>query len=811
MENYEKLGAFYLGRTYDLKADKTKDDLLLYDSKDLTTHAVCVGMTGSGKTGLCVALIEEAAIDGVPAILIDPKGDLGNLMLTFPELRSKDFLPWINPDEASTKGMSAEKYAGQQAAMWKKGIGDWAQDGERIQRLKDAADVAIYTPGSNAGIPVSILKSFATPDPSILEDTDLLNERISTTVSSLLGLLGIDTDPLQSKEHILLSTILAHAWRANTDLDLAALLQQVQTPPVKKIGVLDIESFYPEKERFKLVMTLNNIIAAPGFSTWLEGVPLDIGDILYTESGKPRIAIFSIAHLSDPERMFFVALLMNQIQSWMRGQPGTTSLRALIYMDEIYGYLPPTSNPPSKKPFLTMLKQARAFGVGLVLATQNPVDLDYKALSNAGTWFIGRLQTERDKARLLDGLDSVSSGGDKKFARKEIAKIISSLDSRVFLLNNTHEDAPEIFHTRWVLSYLRGPITRDQIKKLMAPAKKRIKQVVKKLSVVSTQVSSTRVTASEEPQLPPGIQKFYIPTRGYAPKKSNLLYKPSLLGATNILFSNATKKIDFSRDAVFLTPITNDAIPVSWQDASEIDFSANDLEKKPEKNALFDELPSSASKSKNYTSWKKELQKWLYGSQRLDVLRSANLKENSIAGETERDFRVRMQLKARELRDEKAEALRKKYAKKIATLEERLRKAYATVEKQEEQAKKAKMDTALSIGATLLSAFTGRKVFSQTNINKARSAMRSTGKAADERSDVKRAEETAEAIKQQLADLQVEFDADTTSLQEKNDLMTEEFETISIKPRKADLSIKLMSLVWTPYWKDEQGKISPAW
>lgn len=817
MENYEKLGAFYLGRIYDVKAGEVKDDLLLYDSKDLTTHAVCVGMTGSGKTGLCVSLIEEAAIDGIPAIIIDPKGDLGNLALTFPELRPEDFLPWINPDEASNKGLTPEEYASKQAALWKKGIESWGQDGSRIQRLKDAADVAIYTPGSNAGIPVSILKSFAAPDQSIIEDDDLLSERISTTVSSLLGLIGIDADPIQSKEHILLSTILDHAWRQNIDLDLAALIQQVQSPPVTQIGVLDLESFYPSKERFGLVMALNNIIASPGFATWLKGVPLDIDKILYTPSGKPRIAIFSIAHLSDPERMFFVALLMNQIQSWMRSQSGTTSLRALVYMDEIYGYLPPTSNPPSKKPLMTMLKQARAFGVGLILATQNPVDLDYKALSNAGTWFVGRLQTERDKNRLLDGLDSVSTNGNKSFNRKEIAKTISSLDSRVFLLNNTHEDAPEIFHTRWVLSYLRGPITRDQIKKLMDPIKDRFLSTLEEKSPNSAVAAPARGGATggaiaKEPPLPPDVRKFYLPVRGRASAGEKLIYRPALLGIADILFSNTRKKIDYSRDASYLTPITDDVIPVSWEDdATELEIPANDLEKTPEADALFANLPPAANKSKNYTTWEKDFTKWLYGTQKLELFKSPSLKEISKIGESERDFRIRMQQKAREKRDDEAEDLRKKYAKKIATLQERLRKANAKIEKQAEQAKKAKMDTALSIGATLLGAFTGRKILSQTNINKVKSAMRSSGKALDEGKDVERAQETAKAIEEQIAALQAEFEAELAEIHEKIDPMTEELEIILIKPKKSDITVQLFSLVWTPYWQDETGSISPAY
>lgn len=814
MEEYEKLGSFYLGKVYDLEARQTKDELLLYDSKDLTTHAVCVGMTGSGKTGLCIGLIEEAAIDGVPAILIDPKGDLANLMLTFPQLRGEDFRPWINLDDARQKGLSPEDYADKQASTWKKGLESWHQDGGRIQRLRDAADMRIYTPGSSAGIPVSILKSFSAPDPVIREDNDLLRERVSSTATSLLGLVGIEADPIQSREHILLSTILDGAWRAGQDLDLGALIQQVQTPAVKKIGVLDLESFYPSKDRFDLVMALNNLLASPGFNAWLEGVPLDIRQILYTPDGKPRIAIFSIAHLSEPERMFFVALLMNQVLSWMRGQSGTTSLRALVYMDEIYGFLPPVANPPSKQPMLTMLKQARAFGVGLVLATQNPVDLDYKALSNMGTWFIGRLQTERDKARLLDGLESASA--DAKFDRAEIEKIISNLDSRVFLMNNTHEDAPELMQTRWVLSYLRGPLTRDQIRILMDPLRQEPSASVPDESAGPATGSAPVVPAprsaasSSQPALPPGIPVFFLPVRGAAGSRT-LIYQPKVIGTARISFSDSKTKLNTSRDKVFLSPVTDGAVPVQWENAEEIEVPVNDLEKSPQDGGQFGELPPAASQARNYAVWDKDLGKWIYGSETIELLRSPSLKEVSQPGEAESDFRIRMQQLAREQRDEMVEALRKKYAPKISRMQERLRKAQAAVEKQEEQARQAKLQTALSVGATLLGAFTGRKTFSRTNINKATSAARRAGRAIEESGDVSRASDTVESVQQQLADLEAEFEHESTALAEKIDALSEELETVSIKPRKSDIQVQLVSLAWAPYWQDEQGSASPAW
>src|SRR6187431_370487 len=455
MQDYEKLGAFYLGQRTDDR------ETLLYDSKDLVTHAVCVGMTGSGKTGLCMALLEEAAIDGIPAIVIDPKGDLANLLLTFPDLKPSDFEPWVNEDDAQKKGLSTADYAAQQAALWEKGLADWGQDRARIKRLRDSAEFRVYTPGSNSGIPVSVLKSFAAPPATIREDNELMRERVNTTATSLLGLLGIDADPIKSREHILISNILNNAWMSGNDLDIAALIQQIQTPPMTKVGVMDLDSFFPSKDRFELAMSLNNLLAAPGFSSWMEGEPLDVQQILHTPGGKPRIAIFSIAHLDDAQRMFFVSLLLNQTLGWMRAQSGTTSLRAILYMDEIFGYFPPVANPPSKLPLLTLLKQGRAFGFGVVLATQNPVDLDYKGLSNTGTWLIGKLQTERDKARVLDGIDSLSSSVD----RKTLDESLSALPRRVFLMHNVHEPEPVLFETRWTLSYLRGPMSREELRR----------------------------------------------------------------------------------------------------------------------------------------------------------------------------------------------------------------------------------------------------------------------------------------------------------------------------------------------------------
>ncbi|HEY6230045.1 MAG TPA: DUF87 domain-containing protein [Pyrinomonadaceae bacterium] len=817
MEDFEKLGAFYLGRPYDLGSKKPKDGILLYDSKDLLTHAVCVGMTGSGKTGLCLALLEEAAIDGIPAIIIDPKGDLANLMLTFPDLKPEDFLPWINEEDAQKKNLSPEEFAAQQAALWKQGLADWRQDGERIKRLRNAADFRIYTPGSNAGVPVSILKSFAAPPAEIIEDSELLSERVNTTATSLLGLLGIDADPLKSREHILISNILSRQWSAGNDLDIAGLIQQIQSPPMTKIGVMDIDSVFPSKERFELAMSLNNLLAAPGFSSWLEGEPLDIQQILHTAEGKPRLAIFSIAHLSDAERMFFVSLLLNQTLGWMRTQSGTTSLRAILYMDEIFGYFPPVANPPSKLPLLTLLKQGRAFGLGVVLVTQNPVDLDYKGLSNTGTWFIGRLQTERDKARVLEGLEGVAGGTGMKFDRQQMEQTLAGLSNRIFLLNNVHEDGAEVFETRWAMSYLRGPLTRKQIKSLMDPIKGSAASPASAVSASATTATAGAMTAAtaagatqnRQPVLPAEVPQFFIPVRAAQPAAATLVYQPAILGAAQVRFSD--KKIDTTRDLTLLAPVSDGVVAVDWENSAPVELDIEDLEKSPEEGAQFSELPGPASKAKSYAKWEKDMAAWLYRTQKVELFRSPSLEQTSNPDESERDFRVRLQLAARERRDEALERLRQKYAPKIAALEERKRRAQQAVEREAEQARGQKMQTAISFGATLLSSFMGRKAVSMSSLGRATSAVRGVGRSMKESQDVGRAEETVAAVDAQMADLDAQFKEETAANETSGDPQTETLETTVVKPTKANISIKLLSLAWTPYWRDARGQTTPAW
>jgi hypothetical protein len=818
VQDFEKLGVFYLGRPYDLAKKKPKPGWLLYDSKDLVTHAVCVGMTGSGKTGLCLGLLEEAAIDGIPAIVIDPKGDLANLMLTFPQLRGEDFAPWINEDDARKRGLSTGDYATKQAELWKNGLGEWGQSGERIQKLRDAAEFVVYTPGSNAGVPVSILKSFAAPSQDVLDDAELLRERVGTTTTSLLGLIGVEADPIKSREHILLSTILNQAWRKGQDLDLAELIQQIQTPPLSKVGVLDLDSFYPSKERFALAMQLNNLLAAPGFTAWLEGEALDVGQMLHSPAGKPRIAIFSIAHLSDAERMFFVTLLLSQTLGWIRGQSGTTSLRAILYMDEIFGYFPPVANPPSKAPLLTLLKQARAYGLGVVLATQNPVDLDYKGLANTGTWFIGRLQTERDKARVLEGLEGAAASSGKKFDKQRMEQLLAGLGSRVFLLNNVHEDAPEVFQTRWTLSYLRGPLTRSQIKLLMDPVKSREslgamgkEKSAKSESPEGRSQASPLTPHASRPMLSPDVPQQFIPIRGAQPNGSLLVYQPMLLGGAQVRFSDSRAGVDVTRDVTVLAPITDGAVAVEWDHAAEVALALSDLEQAPAEGAQFANLPVAAGKAKSYEAWNKDFCGWLFRNQKVDLLRSPSTKECSKPEESERDFRVRQQQSGREQRDTQSASLRQKYASKITLLRDRIRRAQQMVERQQTESRSSQIQAAISVGATILGAFLGRKTISATNIGKATTAIRGAGRAIKESQEVGQAEENASVLQQQLADLEAQFKAETELLAAATDPLSEKLETLSLKPTKTNIAVKLVALAWTPSWQDRTGVLTAAW
>ncbi|MFL6233584.1 MAG: ATP-binding protein [Thermoanaerobaculia bacterium] len=798
---YEKLGAFYLGRPYDAARGEAAPAPLLYDSRDLLTHAVAVGMTGSGKTGLLIGLLEEAAIDLIPALVIDPKGDLADLLLTFPALRPADFAPWVDPDAAARAGLTPEAFAAKEAETWRGGLARWDQSGERIARLRDAAEFALYTPGSEAGLQISILSSLSAPPADVIADGDLLRERIDTLVASLLALLGVESDPIQGREHILLANIFDTAWREGRGLDLASLIQQIQKPPMERVGVMDLETFFPAKDRFGLAMAFNNLLGSPNFAAWLRGEPLDVDRLLYTAAGKPRIAVFSIAHLSDRERMFFVALLLNQTLGWMRSKPGTTSLRAILAIDEVFGYMPPVAEPPSKRPLLTLLKQARAFGLGVVLASQNPVDLDYKGLSNVGTWFLGRLQTERDKQRLMDGLEGAAAGGS--FDRAKMEQVISGLSNRVFLLHDVHQDEPVLFQTRWTLSYLRGPLTRPEIKRLMDPVKQAPPAApVKAQEPTGAPVAAPAAAPAQEvaPVLPPDVPQRFLPTRT---KPEGIVYEPCLFAVASVHYQDAKRGVDHTEDVSLLTPLTSEG--ADWYAAEPVELAQGDLEAEPVPGARFAPLPDAAVKAKSYDAWKKGLEECLYRTRKCELFRSDTLGVVSNPGESERDFRIRLTETARETRDEQVEALRKKYGAKIAQLQERKRRAEQTKQLQQDQARQQGISAALHAGSAVLGMIFGR-ARSLRSINAVGTAMRAGGRTYQEQQDVARAEETVAAVDKQLADLNAELETEVDHLQDRFDPEAGELEVLGLKPRKTDVVVRFLTLAWAP----KQGN-EPAW
>ncbi len=808
MHDYERLGSFYLGKHYDPQAGAPTDDLLLYDAKDLTTHAVCVGMTGSGKTGLCISLLEEAAIDGIPAIVIDPKGDLGNLMLQFPGLHASDFAPWLEADEAARKGVTVEQLAEQTAATWRKGLAAWHQEPERIHRLRETTEFAIYTPGSTAGRALTVLRSFDAPSAAVLEDASAMRDYVVSAVSGLLALVGISGDPLRSREHILLASILEYHWRQGQNLDIPLMIQEIQKPPFGKVGVFDLDTFYPAKDRLDLAMALNNLVASPGFSVWTQGEPLDVQRLLYTNTGKPRISILSIAHLSDSERMFFVTILLNAVLAWMRTQSGTSSLRAILYMDEIFGYFPPTANPPSKLPMLTLLKQARAFGLGCVLATQNPVDLDYKGLANTGTWLIGRLQTERDKARVLDGLESAAQGAGGGFARAEMDKLLSGLGNRVFLLNNVHRGAPVLFQTRWALSFLRGPLTLPQIKSLsVSPDPAPPRASAQPLVFASTASQPVVPVAEPEPEppavglrnrpiIPSGVAEFFLRPRAGGAAVSR--YRPLVMAQVKLHFVHARDKIDCWQDAQFMHPAVEREDAFDWHHA---DFAMADLaayDRQGLGGTGFDPLPEGMARPASYKLWEKMLTSYIYQNVTLDLLTVPELKLTSRPGESEGDFNARVGLALREQRDVEVEKVRTRYASKLNTLTDRLQRAEMRVEKTRDSYGQQKMATAISFGTTILGALLGRRAVSVGTMSRAATTMRGATRATSKKRDIEQAADSVEVIRERHESMQAELEAALERVQHDYDASRITPAPLSIRPRKTDIAVTAFGIAWWP-------------
>lgn len=768
MENFEKLGLLYLGKVVDEEASES----FLLDSKHLTTHAVCLGMTGSGKTGLGITLIEEAAIDHVPSIIIDPKGDMGNLLLNFPHLSPEEFRPWIDEAEAMRKGETPDQYAASTAENWKSGLEKWGQSGDRVKKLADSVKMEIYTPANPAGNQLSILSSFKAPSEETRSDPGAMRERVLATTSSLLGLIGLNADPIKSREHILTSSIIEHFWNQGVDLDLILLIQNVQKPPFEMIGAMPIGTFMSDKERMDLSIALNGLVASPGFKAWQEGEPLEIENLLYTVEGKPKISVLSIAHLSDSERMFFVTLVLNQLLVWMRRQPGTSSLRALLYMDEIFGYFPPTAMPPSKQPMLTLLKQARAYGLGIILATQNPVDLDYKGLANCGTWFIGKLQTERDRARVVDGLVSSSNG---EVDKKELDRWLAETGKRVFIQRSIYHKEPVLFETRWALSYLRGPLTLAQISAL-TPKKEQ-------------SAHSNVVQEPSKPRIPQTIEEKYCNSQTTG---DHVRYIPRAAGVANLHFVDRKHKIDEWKTVTFMAPIADEGNCVDWDEG---DFLKETLSDAPRADSTFTQVQTTWMLDKNLTNATQDFLNHLYQHHSFDLWSYAPLAIHSKSGESEGEFRVRVALSLKEDRDRQIEKLQADYQKKIDRVAKQLQQAKEKLHQQTEQVSMQKTRTFVDIGTGILGAIFGRRV-TRGGIDKLGTSVKGYGRMQKEKEDVVRAQAKVDEVEFKLQKLREELEEKIEEFPESADPADLKLEKIEIRPRKSDISVEKIFLVW---------------
>ena len=781
---------FYLGGVVDGATGERTGDLVDYDPGDLTTHGVIVGMTGSGKTGLGIIYLEEALLAGIPTLILDPKGDMTNLLLTFPELQASDFEPWIDEAEARKEDKTIADLAQEKADLWTKGLGWWDQDGSRIQALKDKAGFTIYTPGSGAGVPLNIIGSLACPDISWDDDAETLRDEIEGFVSGLLGLVGVEADPISSREHILIANLVEHAWRTGRDLDMATLLAEIQRPPLRKLGVFDLDTFFPEKDRLALAMKLNGLVASPAFSSWVEGPDLDIEKLLWDE-GKPQAAIVYLAHLSDEERQFIVTLILSKVITWMRAQAGTGDLRALVYMDEVFGFVPPTAEPPAKKPILTMLKQARAFGVGMLLSTQNPVDLDYKAMSNAGTWCIGRLQTERDKARILEALQSARGDTDVS----ELDRTISGLDKRQFLLHNTHEPEPVLFTTRWALSYLRGPLTREQISTLTdyVPDERSSAPSTK------SEEAPAELSSDETPVMPKVLDS--VPVYHLAPDApwagrfdvdpGSDSYVAALAARVHLTYDERAADLVHDEEwEAIVTPLGNrvDADLAVYVDYDDRDFSSE----APAKATYV--IPEGAIEKASY--WKSAetaLKELLYRGQKITIFKNADLKLYSRAGEAEDAFLARCDEAAQERADEEAAKLRDKYERRFKTLRDQAAAAERRAEEIEVDLSGARQKEIIDGASSVINILLGRRsTRSVTGSARNRSATRSKEarlRTAQAKADDKYAE---------LAELETELVEELEEINDRWEERGESIEPVEVGLEKSDIQIVETSLVWLP-------------
>ena len=783
-------GSFHVGNAIDPATGRPGAERVVLGASDLTTHGVVVGMTGSGKTGLAVVLIEEALLAGIPVLVLDPKGDMANLALVFPDLQPASFRPWVSEAEAAAVGVSVEEHAAKQATIWREGLESSGIGPDRLQALRDAADVTIYTPGSNAGVPLDVVGSLQAPPLSWEAEAEALRDEIQGTVTGLLRLVGIEADPLASREHVLLSNLVENAWRAGRDLDLGTLIAEIQSPPLRKLGVFDLDQFFPPDDRTKLAFTLNALVASPTFAAWGEGEPLDPQALLFTAEGRPRCAVVYLAHLSEEERQFAVTLVFSKLVTWMRGQSGTPDLRALVYMDEVFGYVPPSAQPPPKKPILTIFKQGRAFGLGLVLSTQNPVDLDYKAMSNAGTWLVGRLQTENDKARVLEGLRSAAGGTDVA----ALDKAIGALGKRQFLLVSAKASAPRLFGTRWAMSYLRGPLTKEQVASLTPHSPEAAAPTPAPAELADDESSVAPVIA--EGTLVSYLDPAAPWAAGVGAVGGSTRYRAFLAARVSLRYDDVAADLDERQEfeAVY-GPLDGD---VDLAGETQVDYDERDFASSAPAGATYVLPRAPLGEKRFFSATAKEIQRHLVDRRPLELQRNRALELVSRPGESPGDFASRCDAAAQARADAEAAKIRDRLEAKRDRLEKALAQAERRVDELETDTRsRTATELVAGAGAVLGALFGGRR--------STRSMASAIGGAASRRGVTARtaerkrsAEEKADATQDDLAELEQEILDEVAEIDERWRAAADEIDTLSIRLEATDVRVLETRLVWVP-------------
>lgn len=798
---------FYLGREYDPATGTVTDRSVLYPSRHLTTHAVILGMTGSGKTGMGVVLLEEALLQGIPLLVLDPKGDMTNLLLIFPNLSPEEFAPWVDAEAAKREGRSVEEVAAGEARRWREGLAQWGIGPEQLARLREETEFVLFTPGSTAGTPVNVFHRFRSPDPEEEIDDDERQERVGGLVSALLGLMGREADPLQSPEHIFLSQLVEYNWRNGQDLDLPTLIRQIQDPPIRQIGVFELESFLPQKERFALARALNGILAAPGFEDWREGIPLEIGDILRPSDGRPRASIFYLAHLTDAERMFFIALFLEAVRDWMFAQSGTSELRAILYFDEVFGFFPPyPANPPSKRPLMTLIKQGRAVGLGVVLATQNPVDVDYKGLANAGTWMVGLLRTDRDKERVVEGMEGAAATAGSGLDRAALSRALGALRPRRFLLQDVRSGKMFFLHTRWAMSYLRGPLTRAQVRQLAGPP-----AAAGRAAPLPPPARPTPAETAVPPTLSADIPQVFLPAavtldgalhqherqtgRALLVTARRLVYLPRLLAMGTVHLTDEKIGLRHTERLVrLLEPPPPPAQP-NWAEGT-VGLSLEDLRPRPPEEGAYGPLPAHLAQAAQYTRWSRLFADFLYRNVRLTLWHNPALKLYGRPGESPRDFRLRCEEVARARRDEEVARTRARYEKQTVRIQERLQREQQELAQDQVEWEARKRDEALAYGESVLNLLTRRRPSYMIS-----SVSRKRRLSQQAEADVKESEETLRVLQKQLDDLRARMEKEVEAIGDHWAATLEETRPVEVYPRRTDVAVDYCGLVWVPFWE----------